>query len=316
MKKFTAIVLTLGMVFLMSTGAFAAFTDMPAGADGEVIQKAVDNGLISGFEDGTVQPATPITRAQMATIMSRAMNAEEKADISAFADVTEGQWYYDAMAQAVSMGAFKGDDKNCLNPNNTISRQEAFIVLSRIFGIPEAKASALDKFGDGASVADWAKKEVNSVAAAGYLEGVAQLRPLDAMTRLEFAQIMDKLVTTYIDEDGEYTTLPAGNVLIRAKNVSLKGVKSDNVVIIGDGVTETVNFTDCEIEDVVIRGKKGAVNSGMYGRVQAIGNGTELYIMKKPIDLLKKYEDGTIGYFYGKPGMGVLIPLTESIELQ
>ena len=80
MKKITAMILSAAMIFVMSTGVFAAFSDMPQGADGEVIQKAVDNGLIAGFEDGTVQPATAITRAQMATIMSRAMKAQEKAD--------------------------------------------------------------------------------------------------------------------------------------------------------------------------------------------------------------------------------------------
>ena len=69
MKKISVIVLSLILAFSMSQGAFAAFTDMPEGADGEILQKAVDNGLITGFEDGSIQPQTPITRAQMATIM-------------------------------------------------------------------------------------------------------------------------------------------------------------------------------------------------------------------------------------------------------
>ena len=82
MKKITAIIMSAVMVLLMSVTSFAAFTDMPQGADGEVLQKAVDNGLIQGFEDNTVRPQTPITRAQMATIMSRAMKAMEKANYS------------------------------------------------------------------------------------------------------------------------------------------------------------------------------------------------------------------------------------------
>ena len=82
MKKLTATIMIVAMLFLMSVNSFAAFTDMPQGEDGAVLQKAVDNGLIQGFEDNTVRPQTPITRAQMATIMSRAMKTVEKADKS------------------------------------------------------------------------------------------------------------------------------------------------------------------------------------------------------------------------------------------
>ena len=43
----------------------------------------------------------------------------------------------DEMAKAVYMSAFKGDNNNCLNPDSKITRQEAFIVLFRIFDLAE-----------------------------------------------------------------------------------------------------------------------------------------------------------------------------------
>ncbi len=307
MKKLTAIVMSVAMVLLMSVTSFAAFSDMPQGADGEVLQKAVDNGLIQGFEDNTVRPQTPITRAQMATIMSRAMKAVEKADISEFVDVKAGDWYYDAMSQAVSMEAFKGDDKKKLNPNNTITRQEALIVLCRIFDVPDSDVSALGKYKDGAQVASWAATEVRSMAAAGYLGNITEIRPLDAMTRLEFAQIMDRIVTTYIDESGEYTNLPAGNILVRAENVTLKGVKTDSVIFIGDGVESEVNFTDCTVERIIARGKQAVINSGTYAYIRAIGNGTQVILKKMPMDLVKIFADGKTGKFYAKPGKGTIV---------
>lgn len=316
MRKTSKIILVLGVIMLMSVSAFAAFSDMPAGNDGEVLQKAVDNGLINGFEDGTIQPGTPITRAQMAAIMSRAMNAEEVADISAFADVKPEDWFYTDMAKAVQMDAFKGDTNSCLNPNNTITRQEAFIVLCRIFDVPDSDKNALSQFEDASQVASWAKVETRSIAAAGYLGDITQLRPLAPMTRLEFAQIMDKIVAAYIDEDGEYTTLPEGNVLVRAQNVSFKGVTTDDVIFIGDGVKEIVNFTDCVCERIVIRGKKTAINSGTYTWIRGIGRGTEVYLMKNPLELVKVFEDGTTGKFYAAPGKAVLIPLVVQTELK
>lgn len=308
MKKLTAIIMSVVMVLLMSVTSFAAFSDMPQGADGEILQRAVDNGLITGFPNGTIQPNTAITRAQMATIMSRAMKATEKADISKFVDVKAGDWYYDAMSQAVSMEAFKGDDKMRLNPNNTITRQEALIVLCRIFDVPDSDVNAIGKYSDGNQVASWAATEVRSMAAAGYLGNITAIRPLEPMTRLEFAQIMDRIVTTYIDKSGEYTNLPAGNILVRAENVTLKGIKTDNVIFIGDGVESEVNFTDCTVERIIARGKEAVINSGTYAYIRAIGNGTKVVLKKMPLELVKKFADGKMGKFYAKPGKGTIIP--------
>jgi len=302
MKKITSIILSVAMVFVMATGAFAAFSDMPGGADGEVLQKAVDNGLIGGFPDGTVQPGTAITRAQMATIMSRAMKATGTADLSGFVDVDANDWFYEDMAKAVYMEAFKGDDKKQLNPNNTINRQEALIVLCRIFDVPDSDKAALGKYTDGAKVADWAAKEVRSIAANGYLGNITEIRPLDAMTRLEFAQIMDKIVATYIDEAGEYTTLPAGNVLVRAENVSFKGITTGGVIFIGDGVESDVSFTDSTVERIIVRGKSATLNSGTYAYVNALGNGSNVYLKKLPLELIKKYPNGKTGEFKGTRG--------------
>lgn len=312
MKKITMLALILALIFSLSVNSFAAFSDMPQGADGEVLQRAVDNGLLEGFEDGTVQPNTPITRAQMATIFARAMKAEDKADISQFVDVKPEDWFYESMQKAVSMGAFKGDDKAQLNPNNSITRQEAFIVLYRIFNIPDSREGIVDNHSDGHLVADWAKKETSALVTY-CLEDVNYIRPLEPMTRLEFAQLMDKIVTTYIDKEGEYTSLPEGNVLIRANNVNLKGVVNNGTIYIGDGVTTKVNFDNSTCERVVIRGKSASFNSGQYGKVYAIGMGTRVYITRNPFELVKTYADGTLGFFHAAPGRGVLVPVIQQV---
>lgn len=313
MKKLTMLALILALIFSLSAGAFAAFSDMPGGTDGEVLHRAVDNGLLQGFEDGTVQPNTPITRAQMAAIFARAMNAEGKADISQFADVNPEDWFYEFMQKAVYMGAFKGDDLSRLNPNNSITRQEAFIVLYRIFSIPDSREGVIKTYSDGDLVADWAKKEVSALATY-YLGEVQYIRPLDPMTRLEFAQIMDKIVTAYIDKEGEYTSLPDGNVLIRANNVNLKGVVNNNTIYIGDGVSTVVNFDNATCERVVVRGKGASFNSGKFGQVYGTGMGTKIYITNNPIDLVKTYEDGSLGYFYAEPDRAVIIPLVQYLS--
>ena len=297
-----AIACVTAIALLLCTTAFAVeFTDMPQGAAGEVIMKAVENGLLTGFEDQTVRPDAEITRAQMAAIMVRALGAEKTADISAFSDMSEDKWYYKDMAKAVFMEAFKGDGEK-LNPENSITRQEAFIVLSRIFYLPEAEVSVLDSFSDGGNVSDWAKQEVSKIAAGGYVDA-GELRPLDKMTRLEFATVMDKLVSVYITEKTEFTkeNLPAGNILIKTDGVSFKDVDVTQNVFIGDGVTGTTTFKNCNTKRVIIRGGKCEVDGGKHHHMNALGDNTVLSLANKPV----ADEDG-IKSFFATPGKGII----------
>ena len=306
------------LLALMSNSALAAFTDMPAGEAGAVVERAVANGLLTGFEDSTFRPNDPITRAQIATILSRVFNPKYTADISSYTDVTLSDWHYDAMSRGVAMGAFKGS-YNLLNPNQNITRQEALIVLARIFDLPEVSLSTLATYTDATTIATWAKADVARVVAGGYIENTGRFRPAEPMTRLEFATVMDKLVTTYITVDGEYSAanFPKGNILVRANNVTLNGVTSDDTVFIADGVQGKVTFNDCNLERVIVRGGESLVNSGSYGQFRVVGLNAKAYLHKMPQELVKKYPDGSNGIFYGKPGYGniEIVPFFE-VEIQ
>lgn len=174
--------------------AFAAdnttFPDMPNDWSTQALQNAINNGLLNGI-DGKIAASENLTRAQMAAIVTRAFGTNGKADISSFGDVNTGDWFYDAMASSVLMGAFQGDGVN-LNPNANITRQEAFTVLARLFTLSGGDQSVLNSYTDGAQVADWAKDSMASMVAAGYVKGSDnKLNPLSSITRAEFAQVMD-----------------------------------------------------------------------------------------------------------------------------
>src|SRR4051812_8897087 len=56
------------------------------------LTKWVENGLINGYEDGTVRPDHPITRAEFVTIVNRIFKFIEKTD-GAFTDVRSDDWF-------------------------------------------------------------------------------------------------------------------------------------------------------------------------------------------------------------------------------
>lgn len=250
--------------------AFAAdnttFPDMPNDWSTQALQNAINNGLLNGI-DGKIAASENLTRAQMAAIVTRAFGTNGKADISSFGDVNTGDWFYDAMASSVLMGAFQGDGVN-LNPNANITRQEAFTVLARLFTLSGGDQSVLNSYTDGAQVADWAKDSMASMVAAGYVKGSDnKLNPLSSITRAEFAQVMDNLVKTYF-ADSQLNVNANGNAVLN-KAGTLEGATISGDLIIGDGAAEG----DVVLKDVTVSGRL-LVRGGGTSTVTLEGNTT------------------------------------------
>lgn len=223
---------------LLSTSAFAAvpsdFSDFPTDWSAPAMTHAVQNGLFNG-SDGKILPKGLLTRAQMATMVNRAFASSAKASLTSFTDMVPGVWHYDEMAKSVQMGAFQGADGK-LNPNDPITREQAFAVLARAFGLADGKASSLDKFSDGTQVSSWAKGAVAALVEQGYVTGAdGALNPQSYITRAEFAQVMDALVAAYADQDLKDQTVE-GNLILRT-NSTLENVTVKGDLILADGVS-------------------------------------------------------------------------------
>lgn len=223
---------------LLSTNAFAAvpsdFSDFPTDWSAPAMTHAVQNGLLNG-SDGKILPKGLLTRAQMATMVNRAFASSAKASLTSFTDMVPGVWHYDEMAKSVQMGAFQGADGK-LSPNDPITREQAFAVLARAFGLADGKASSLDKFSDGAQVSSWARGAVATLVEQGYVTGAdGALNPQSYITRAEFAQVMDALVAAYGDQDLKDQTVE-GNLILRS-NSTLENVTVKGDLILADGVS-------------------------------------------------------------------------------
>ena len=223
---------------LLSTNAFAAvpsdFSDFPTDWSAPAMTHAVQNGLLNG-SDGKILPKGLLTRAQMATMVNRAFASRAKASLTGFTDMVPGVWHYDEMAKSVQMGAFQGADGK-LSPNDPITREQAFAVLARAFGLADGKASSLDKFSDGAQVSSWARGAVAALVEQGYVTGAdSALNPQSYITRAEFAQVMDALVAAYADQDLKDQTVE-GNLILRT-NSTLENVTVKGDLILADGVS-------------------------------------------------------------------------------
>ena len=282
MKKFRFFSAVIAVSMLFSAAVSADFSDMPSDAQAaQAITNAVSNGILSGYEDGTVRPDANITRAEMASIITRAFGASKEADIKDFLDVPSDAWYYSAFSKAYAMGAFTGDDQKHMNPQNNITFQECFTILSQVFDLlppytvirdgssdfPKNTVftsvnarlydvSVLSDYADGNSVADWAKVFVSGVVANGGWNGEnGNLTPTAYITRGQFATVLDNIIKNYIDTPGTYAELPAGNTMIRCNDVTLDGVSTESDIFISDSVEQgKITINNISANRIVVRG--------------------------------------------------------------
>lgn len=268
-KRGGALLLSIVMIIsVFPVIVFATeFSDMPNNWSTLALKNAVANGLLNG-NNGKIRPDDNLTRAEMATIVNRAFGAKEKALISQYTDVSENAWYYDEMAKAVQMGTFMGNG-NRLNPDNSITREEVFVVLARAFKLSSVSEDSLNTFLDKTEISAWAKDGVASLVSVGYITGSNdKLNPKKNITRAEFAQVMDNLVKTYVNKEGTYTTVNDGNVMVNVPNIALKDLTINGDLIIGDGIRDG----DLTLENVKVIGRTVIRGGGGENSIRIIGN--------------------------------------------
>ncbi|WP_276356643.1 FG-GAP-like repeat-containing protein [Cohnella caldifontis] len=117
-------------------GANLTFSDKSAIGDwaSEAIAQAVRAGILSGYDDGSFRPNAFITRAEMASMIARALRLPvEPEAASAFADNAEIPGWARGAVEAVRVPSiFIGRSGNRFVPNASATRAEAVTVILKL----------------------------------------------------------------------------------------------------------------------------------------------------------------------------------------
>ncbi|OPH56955.1 hypothetical protein BC351_26445 [Paenibacillus ferrarius] len=184
-------------VFAVGQAAVAAtnFNDI-AGHWGEAgIKQAVEDGIVSGYPDGTFKPNRIVTRAEFAVMLMNTLKPQGEGAKLNFTDGADiGAWAQMAISLAVREGWMNGYDDGSFRPNAEITRAEMAVVIAGALGKPVG-ANAAAHFADDTAIPLWAKSSVAAVQQAGIMQGkdAGQFAPQDRATRAEAVTVLLKV---------------------------------------------------------------------------------------------------------------------------
>lgn len=248
-KKQVALVCALTMLLGTQVTTFA--NDYTGHWAHDIIEQWSDNGIISGYEDGTFRPNNNITRAEFAGVLSQVFGLKDTTSKILFSDVKIGAWYEAGINKVVTAGIMQGVSSSQFNPSAPITRQEAAVALVNAYFITE-EGSRTISFKDKSSIASWAQEQVELLASNGYIGGRpdGNFDPRANITRAEVLSILNNLTSNLITKAGTYTTIKAGNVVVNTAGVTLK-----NITIDGDlYLTQGINHGQITLDNVTVTG--------------------------------------------------------------
>lgn len=173
------------------------------------------------FQDPSIPEETPVTRAQAAALLTRALGVQRQADLQSYADVPENAWYHPEMARAVAAGLLEGYD-NHLRPEDPLTRQEAGLVFSRLLSGGEKD---------------------------GELTELAALQPREPLSRGDFLRFANRLLPQSLEPGSQGWEMDSSTLINRPGTYSQLKVEGDLILSEGAETGPVV------IQDAIISGR-------------------------------------------------------------
>lgn len=174
------------------------FADIVDHKDKTAIETLASRGIINGKTENCFEPESTMTRAEFATIIARGLGLPQKSS-NVFQDVTENDWFYNHVGTAYSYGIIKGVSENEFNPNGTITREEAAVMVTRAASLcgMDTKMDAfsvrdsLAQFFDYVKASDWSQSSLAFCYNEKIMDdSVMDIKPFEAVTRAEIASML------------------------------------------------------------------------------------------------------------------------------
>lgn len=180
------------------------FTDVTETTVGLWAADAVDFayhfGLVSGVEETKFAPNSPMTRAQLVTVLYRAAGSPEVTVTTNFEDLDVGAYYYNAVVWGNVTGVVNGTSDTTFSPNAYVTREQLATILYRYadtMGDNVAVSGNLNAYTDKDKVGSYAVTPMTWAVEHGIITGTTgtTLSPKSTTTRAQVAVMLHRYLT-------------------------------------------------------------------------------------------------------------------------
>ncbi|MCD9025028.1 S-layer homology domain-containing protein [Cohnella silvisoli] len=163
--------------------------------------------IVNGVTDTKFAPDNNITRAEFTALLVRALGLTSDAASATFTDVKASDWYAGSVGSAVKAKLVTGITASSFKPNDTITREQMAVMITRAISAagkkatdPTASSDALAQFKDKASIDSWAKASIAQSVEAKIITGLPDqtFAPSAKASRAQ-AVVMLKRLLKYVD---------------------------------------------------------------------------------------------------------------------
>ncbi len=157
-------------------------------------------GYITGYHNDEFRPDNKITRAEAATIISRALTDYDSAQEynSDYSDVDNQTWYYNVIGYMQEADLIKGYKDGSFRPDDNITRAEFASIISRVKELKEkSEMSFTDIKGH------WAESDILKMKNRKWVNGYSDnsFKPENPITRAEAVKMVNNVIGYVIDNE-------------------------------------------------------------------------------------------------------------------
>ena len=203
----TVRLLHFSLYAVMENSELTIMTDMDSHWVKDAVYRLVDMGIVNGIKSADdsykYEPEKPVTRAEfskMLALSSGYVNDNNDVDLSDFEDDEEIlAWVRPYLKYCSENGWIKGKaagSKIYMKPNDTITRAEAGVMISRALGFEAKDKNIKAAFPDKNEIPDWAAGYIDELVDKKLMHGRPDgaFRPNEVMNRAEVAALIDNYV--------------------------------------------------------------------------------------------------------------------------
>lgn len=285
----------------------------------DAIDKMVDQGIISGYTDGTFQPSRNLSKIESLILLSKVAGVNKYTEASAQFDkkyetvlASYKTAYKKQVAYLLGVGVLTEDElPNLISAdklNSPITREEMAVLITKILGKEEEvknKAFVILPFDDTDSISASAKPYVEYVYNESIMKGLTKNKfsPKEYVTRAQVAIILNSIVSKVdivpevekeiVDDTKANVSLAQGKITSVDDILSTIEIDEENIYEYDENTVVYVNGTKGAISDIKVDMEltSAKINNGVI---------SEIYIGKKQEESKAEEKTENAEYIVGK----------------